>query len=112
VLISRSVQDIVECTDLMRKIESSVLQLIEVVERYRASAVVRRFTLPLIGVATAWEEILAGGEGGDLQEPCARIEKAIAQLSEKEGEGGKRSGSSGAGAGAGGSAGGGGGSSR
>ncbi|CAN0338323.1 unnamed protein product, partial [Ectocarpus sp. 8 AP-2014] len=112
VLISRSVQDIVECTDLIRKIESSVLQLVDVVERYRASAVVRRFTLPLIGVATAWEEILAGGEGGDLQEPCARIEKAIAQLSEKQGEGGKRSGSSGAGAGAGGSAGGGGGSSR
>ncbi|CAN0097733.1 unnamed protein product [Ectocarpus sp. 12 AP-2014] len=111
VLISRSVQDIVECTDLVRKIESSVLQLIDVVERYRASAVVRRFTLPLIGVATAWEEILAGGEGGDLQEPCARIEKAIVQLSEREGEGGKRSGS-GAGAGAGGSAGGGGGSSR
>ncbi|CAM9832540.1 unnamed protein product [Ectocarpus sp. 4 AP-2014] len=111
VLISRSVQDIVECTDLVRKIESSVLQLIDVVERYRASAVVRRFTLPLIGVATAWEEILAGGEGGDLQEPCARIEKAVAQLSEKGGEGGKRSGS-GAGAGADGSAGGGGGSSR
>ncbi|CAN0111495.1 unnamed protein product, partial [Ectocarpus fasciculatus] len=110
VLISRSVQDIVECTDLIRKIESSVLQLIDVVERYRASAVVRRFTLPLIGVATAWEEILAGGEGGDLQEPCARIEKAVAQLSEKEGERGKRSGSSGAGGSAGG--GGGGGSSR
>lgn len=110
VLISTSLQDIVECTDLVKKIESSVLQLIDVVERYRASAVVRRFTLPLIGVATAWEEILAGGEGGDLQEPCARIEKAITQLSEKEGEGGKRSGSSGAGAG--GSAGGGGGSSR
>lgn len=88
VLISTSVQDMVDCKDLLSTIQSCVVQLIDVVRRYEASAVVRRFTLPLIGFSTAWEEILAAGEGGDLQEPCLRIEEVTAHLPEKEPDGG------------------------
>lgn len=102
VLVSTSVQDMVDCKDLLSAIQSGIVQLIDVVRRYEASAVVRRFTLPLIGVSTAWEEILAAGEGGDLQEPCLRIEDAIAQLPEKDRDGdgnGSRRGSSGGGGG-------------
>lgn len=105
VLTSTSVAEIVERKDLLRKIQSGIAQLIEVVERYEASAVVRRFALPLIGVGTAWEELLAAGEGGDLLEPCLRIEEAIGEFSEKDREDGKRG--SGIGTGAGGRGGGG-----
>ncbi|CAM9123846.1 unnamed protein product, partial [Scytosiphon promiscuus] len=108
VLISTSVQDIVECKDLLRKIQSGIAQLIEVVERYEASAVVRRFALPLIGVGTAWEELLAAGEGGDLLEPCLRIEEAIGGFPDREREDGKRGSSGGSGIGGGGGGGGGG----
>lgn len=94
VLVSTSEQDMANCKDLLSTIQSGIVQLIDVVKRYEASAVVRRFTLPLIGVSTAWEEILAAGEGGDLQEPCLRIEEAIAQLPDKERNGGGKRGSS------------------
>ena len=99
VLISTSVKDMVDCEDLLSTIQSGIVQLVDVVKRYEAPAVVRRFTLPLVGVGTAWEEILAGGEGGDLQEPCQRIEEAIAQLPEKDRDGGSKRGSSGGGGG-------------
>lgn len=71
----------------MANIKNSIDQLIEVVDRYEASAVVRRFTLPLIGAPSAWEELLAAEEGGDLQKPCQQIENAIALLPEEQEQG-------------------------
>lgn len=93
VLASASVQSIAAFPAL-HKIEKGIRQLIAIVDRYAASAVVRRFTLPLIGAPTAWEELLASGEGGDLLDPCVQIEKAVALLPDEKKDGGKSSSSS------------------
>lgn len=94
VLTSASLQSIAEFS-ARHEIEKGLGQLTTIVERYEASAVVRRFTLPLIGAPSAWEELLAGGEGGDLQASCHQIEKAIALLPEENADGAKDTGGGG-----------------
>lgn len=98
VLTTASLQSVAESPGL-RKIAESLGQLINGVERYEASAVVRRFTLPLIGAETAWEELLTAGEGCDLREPCQQIEAAIALLPTDGGHGGSGGGNGGGGGG-------------
>ncbi|CAM9703979.1 unnamed protein product, partial [Laminaria digitata] len=105
VLTTASLQSVAASPGL-RTIAEGLGQLINGVGRYEASAVVRRFTLPLIGAATAWEELLTAGEGCDLREPCQQIESAIALLPTEGGGGGHGGGSGGNGGGSGGGGGG------
>lgn len=89
VLTSASPQSIAEFKAL-HDIANGISQLINVVERYEATAVVRRFTLSLIGAPTPWAELLTAGEGGDLRAPCQQIENAIALLPVEGGRDGDR----------------------
>ena len=79
-MLSSTAPDSLADFPALGKIEKALCQLITAVELYGASAVVRRLTLPLIGKASAWEEILSAGEGDDLHGPLQQIETAIALL--------------------------------